>query len=290
MTSGESPAPSEPAVATHALVTLARYPSHWALLSLPAALIASQLSGAIVHGVIASINGGDDTTSVIPMLAGVAGVAFGLMLLSWVLVLAAGLSPGPTLGLTSPRGVLHIRIEIWLAAAAGTFMLGPFADLLMSAMAELAPSSTMGNVPMLQDVARNNPIWLTWPFLALLPGIAEELYFRGLIQRSFARPVVGACVSAVAFAAFHLDPHHMIGVLPLGAFLSWVAIRHGTAVTMFAHIANNTVALLSARSATLDIGYGTDQPMPFAWIPFGLVIVALCVRVLRAGDASVRSD
>ena len=50
-------------------------------------------------------------------------------------------------------------------------------------------------------------------------------------------------VSGTAFALFHVDPVHVVGVLPLGLFLSWVAQRSNTSVTIFAHVANNSIAL-----------------------------------------------
>jgi len=275
-----------PAAPAHGLGGPERFAASWALLALPVAFITSQLAGAVAGSVAETLVGTDAPGSAVPLLAGVAGGHGTLLLLVFVAVIAARLPVLHTLGLQSLAGLGRVRPDIWVLAAVGTFMLGPLADTLMSAMERWAPGSTLGSVPMLQEIARDNPVWLTWPFLALLPGLAEELFFRGLLQRSFARPAVGAAVSAVAFALFHVDPHHVVGVLPLGVFLAWVALRHGTAVAIAAHVANNTVALLSARSATLDVGYGTEQPMPLEWLPVSLLIVALCARVLQRAPAA----
>lgn len=280
MTDSNPPAGPSPPAPLHGLSAPLRFPWGWALMALPVAFVASQLVGAVARGIAETVVGAAPPESVLPLLAGVAGGHGTLLLLVWILVTAVRLPRLPTLGLVPREKLAAIRIEVWAAAAVGTFMLGPLADTLMSLMERWAPSSTLGSVPMLQEVARDNPMWLTWPFLALVPGLAEELFFRGLLQRSFARPAVGAVVSAVAFAAFHVDPHHVVGVLPLGAFLAWIAMHHGTSVAIAAHVANNSVALLSARNATLDVGYGTDQPMPLTWLPISLWVVVLCARVL----------
>jgi membrane protease YdiL (CAAX protease family) len=151
------------------------------------------------------------------------------------------------------------------------------ADTLMQAMAVYAPDSTFNVLEGLHGLARSQPVWLLWPALALLPGVSEELLFRGLLLRSFTAPAIGVLASGVAFALFHVDPRHIAGVLPLGLFLSWVASRSSTSVTIFAHIANNTMALVATHVAALDVGYGTERPMPEPWLPVSLGLFALCV-------------
>jgi membrane protease YdiL (CAAX protease family) len=113
--------------------------------------------------------------------------------------------------------------------------------------------------------------------LALLPGFGEELLFRGLLLRSFSTRSIGVVASGVGFALFHVDPHHIAGVLPLGLFLSWVASRSSTSVTIVAHVVNNTMALVATHVTALDVGYGTERAMPSSWLPVSLGVFALCV-------------
>lgn len=244
------------------------------LWALPVALLGAQLLGRMLAGVAVWLLG-PGPGELVAVLAGVAGGGLCLVLLSLLLPTGAHVPLGRALRLRPARP------QVLLAAAVGTFMLGPTGDFLMSLMAEFAPAQTQGNVPRLQALARTQPLWLLWPFFALLPGIAEELFFRGLIQNAFARPRVGLWVSGLTFSAFHLDPHHIAGVLPLGIFLAWVGMHHGTLVTIFAHVANNTVALLSARSAELDVGYGTGRAMPAHWLPLSLLVVLFAAWSLR---------
>jgi membrane protease YdiL (CAAX protease family) len=150
----------------------------------------------------------------------------------------------------------------------------------MRAMESLLPDISLGVVPMLHQIIKQLSPLLAWPVFALLPGIAEELMFRGLLQNAARRRNLGIAVSGLGFAAFHLDPHHIAGVLPLGFFLAWVGARCGTLVTIVAHIANNTLAIVAVHSEALDVGYGTSEPMPWSWLPVSLALCALAARVI----------
>jgi uncharacterized protein len=62
--------------------------------------------------------------------------------------------------------------------------------------------------------------------MALLPGIAEELIFRGGIQNLFTRwfknPVTAILLSAVVFSLFHFEYSDFLGRVFLGAVIGWV--------------------------------------------------------------------
>jgi membrane protease YdiL (CAAX protease family) len=151
---------------------------------------------------------------------------------------------------------------------------------MMRAMERALPGMTLGVVPLLNEVVAATPLLLAWPVFALMPGLSEELLFRGLLQRAAGRGAFAIGVSAVGFALFHVDPHHVAGVLPLGLFLAWVAARAGTLVTIFAHVVNNTAAIFAVRSETFDVGYGTEAPMPPSWVAVGLVLTVAAAWVI----------
>ena len=68
-------------------------------------------------------------------------------------------------------------------------------------------------------------------FIAVVPGIVEELLFRGYIQRRLLerwRPAVAIGVSSVLFALVHVMPHTIVAVLPLGIWLGVVAWKSGS--------------------------------------------------------------
>jgi membrane protease YdiL (CAAX protease family) len=182
-------------------------------------------------------------------------------------------------------GLRRAPLRVFVAAGLGTVLLGPIGDVCMTTLSQLFPKFSLGVVPALHDIAQGFAWPLLWPAFALLPGLAEELLFRGVLQRAIVRPGLAVLVSGLGFALFHVDPVHVVGVLPLGLFLAWVAQRSGTSVTIFAHVLNNSVAIATIQSATLDVGYGTDRPLPFAWVVASLCGVFLAARVIMRETA-----
>ncbi|HRY83867.1 MAG TPA: ABC transporter permease subunit/CPBP intramembrane protease [Candidatus Cloacimonadota bacterium] len=90
------------------------------------------------------------------------------------------------------------------------------------------------------------PLWQQIIIIAVLPGICEEILFRGFMVRFYEAhgTKVALVVSAVLFAAFHLDPFRFLPVLVLGLLLSWLTLRSGSIYnSMFSHALNNGFAL-----------------------------------------------
>lgn len=100
--------------------------------------------------------------------------------------------------------------------------------------------------------------------VAVLPGVAEELLFRGYVQTRLCqrwRPMVAIGVSACIFSLAHLDPIHALGVLPLGIWLGLIAWRADSLWPAIAcHVVNNAVAVLAAKyqdGALLGVPWNT---------------------------------
>ena len=88
--------------------------------------------------------------------------------------------------------------------------------------------------------------------LAVLPGVAEELIFRGLLFAVLARvggPRIAIAGSALAFGLVHIDPHHIFIASLLGLQLGALRSLHGLPVAVLAHVANNAF-LLTMRFLT----------------------------------------
>jgi membrane protease YdiL (CAAX protease family) len=182
--------------------------------------------------------------------------------------------------LSRALGIRAAPPSAYVLAMVGTVALGPTGDWLMRLAAELYPQATLGVVPMLNDLVRAMPLFVVWPAFALLPGISEELAFRGLLQNAGGPLRLRLALSAILFALFHVDPHHVVGVLPLGLFFAWVASRYGTLVTVGAHVANNTIAIAMARA-----GQDSDQVVPFSWVAASWLVVLACAIALSRGPA-----
>jgi membrane protease YdiL (CAAX protease family) len=263
------PAPPLDALDPRALVVRPRRVSlRAALFSLLAGFILAQLAGKLVGELARAITHASSSMTAGVVVPSMLASELALLLVALVVPLSAALPLREALGLETARPA------VFVAAGIGTIMLGPLGDFLMGVLTRLLPDFTLGVVPTLHELAQRLPgIWL-WPTFALLPGLAEELLFRGVLQRSLRAPTASVVVSGCAFALFHADPVHVVGVLPLGLFLAWAAARSGTLVTIFAHVLNNTLALVAIQSEALDVGYGSERPMPITWLIFSLGVFA----------------
>ena len=81
----------------------------------------------------------------------------------------------------------------------------------------------------------------------IVPPI-EELIFRGGMWSLSARilsPKWTWIATSVLFAAVHMDPLHIIGLLPLSFFLGWLRLKTGNInASVLAHTINNAVGCL----------------------------------------------
>ena len=166
----------------------------------------------------------------------------------------------------------------FVAAPIGILALGPTSDGLRQLMQTYLPNFTVGALEGLDQLARSGPIWAIVPLMALVPGFSEELMFRGMFQRSIRRPMLALVLSGVLFAAYHMDPHHVVAVLPLGLYLAWLGYRTDSVlVPMVAHVANNAAAVIGSR---YFVEPGVEQePTEWWWIPAGWLIAAAAIAV-----------
>jgi sodium transport system permease protein len=92
------------------------------------------------------------------------------------------------------------------------------------------------------------PLVLTLLLVAVLPGICEELLFRGfLLQglRSRCSPWCAIVAAGILFGAFHVDPYRFVPVSLLGILFGYLVLKTGSILTaMVAHATNNSIAIL----------------------------------------------
>lgn len=92
-------------------------------------------------------------------------------------------------------------------------------------------------------------MWKLFLIIAVTPGICEEIMFRGFLMRFFEDKgkTTAVVISALLFAAFHLDPFRFIPVFILGLLLGYLTIRSGSVInSMISHTLNNGLALVVA--------------------------------------------
>lgn len=243
-----------------------------------AALMGSCLASVVIAALFAARGAPSLQQAAASAPAMLGGIAASSVLLGGAAALTPAVARVP---LPPALGLGPARWPLYLAAPVGTLALSPVSDLLMQLMAKVAPDLTLGGLEALVRLSQEQPLWLLLPFVALLPGVGEELFFRGMLQRAFGRGAVAITVSALAFSFIHVDPHHVAGVLPLGFFFAWVAARAGsTWPTIVCHVVNNAAATIAPRFSALEVGYGTDRPMPWQAAVVGVAVAAVAALVI----------
>jgi len=94
--------------------------------------------------------------------------------------------------------------------------------------------------------------------IAILPGIGEELIFRGILQKQvgliFKNPVVGIWIAAFIFSAIHLQFEGFLPRMVLGAVLGYLYYWTGNLwVSMIAHGFNNGIQVALIYFTGMDI-------------------------------------
>jgi len=122
--------------------------------------------------------------------------------------------------------------------------------------------------------------------VAVVPGLIEELMFRGYVQTRLAErwhPLLAITVTALMFSVIHLDPIHMLGVVPLGLWLGAVAWRADSVIpAMLCHAANNALAVAATKYGqmqTLDIAL---DPMTAGALAISLPAFLFSLYIFRS--------
>jgi len=118
---------------------------------------------------------------------------------------------------------------------------------------------------------------------AVLPGICEELLFRGAIFGVLQRKGNGKAIiiSAALFAGYHLNPWNLLPIFALGLLLGVLRARTGSILPgMIAHISVNAMAFTISYLArgTSDEGF----PMRFVVI-LGVLFFLAFAEFIRGG-------
>ena len=128
----------------------------------------------------------------------------------------------------------------------------------LSMLYQIAISPYVTEVPTLaglDDYLSNWSIWVQFFFLALTPGICEEVLFRGFALRSLEKTLGSKwaiLITAFAFAIVHLDFVRLIPTFALGLAFGVVAVKTGSILpSILLHVLNNSIALFAPESFML---------------------------------------
>ena len=201
--------------------------------------------------------------------------------------LAAKFSPRPfseRLALRSGRQ----PIWTWPVFAVATPVIGIVSSSLLSlVMDESENMKSMQKYFLTKDSSFMPTVFL---MVAVLPGFCEEVLFRGYVQSRLLKRLPAAAaiaISTLLFSAAHLDPKHVLAVIPLGAWLGIVAWRTGTIwPSIFGHMLNNALAVWITRQSggdEMDVEFSAQLLGVYALCGAAL-IVAIYALVRFGGE------
>ncbi len=116
--------------------------------------------------------------------------------------------------------------------------------------------------------------------IGLLPGVCEELMFRGFITRFFenGKTWIPIIISALLFAIYHLDPFRLLSTFLLGIYMGFLLYKTKSIfIPILAHALNNSIAVLFTRAdqiPALQILVGENGEINNYLIPIAFAIVA----------------
>jgi membrane protease YdiL (CAAX protease family) len=95
------------------------------------------------------------------------------------------------------------------------------------------------------------PFWQLLPMMTLLPGICEEIAFRGVLLHSLRRhysPVMAVLIAGLVFGLFHFSLFRLAPTAYLGVVLGIVTVLSGSIYPAMAwHALNNALGLAAGH-------------------------------------------
>ena len=136
---------------------------------------------------------------------------------------------------------------------------------------------------MFREIMSGNPVAKAIALVIIAP-VAEEMLFRGLIFREFARrysirhAIFG---SAALFALFHLNPWQAVVAFPIGVLAAWLVLRTGSIIPgILLHAALNfTSAFLFIPVGTL-FGQSEDEMFALTHLPWPMLAIGGVATVI----------
>lgn len=176
-----------------------------------------------------------------------------------------------------------VSTSVFLIAIIGTLGLSLPVDLLATALFGKA-SDHLSQLH--QAIHTPSGIYSLFPYLliGIIPGICEELLFRGYIQSRLLKryPVyLAIAIPTLSFSLIHFDPMHIFMTLLPAIWLAYIAYKTGSVWTsIFAHILNNSVSVFFTRLMPNADASSVDAPL-YQIVFFGLCSIILIIAAIK---------
>lgn len=195
--------------------------------------------------------------------------------------------------LHSSRWIDYLRIRpvdirLFLLALVGVVGLQPVAQWLAEVnrqipLPEVVRVMEQSQLEMIRRVFESDlGLVFTLTMLSLVPGICEEVLFRGYAQRQFERavgPAGGILLAGGLFGLYHLRPSQLLPLVVLGVYMAYLVWRTGSLLpAMAVHIAHNGLAVVGARYVEAHPEYSLEvlEQTSMPWYAVGAGFVILC--------------
>lgn len=179
-----------------------------------------------------------------------------------------------TLRLTAPKSLLAI-----LGAALTAPLTVAVAGLIGTLASQAIPGSKAFSKIMAQVMGLDSEsVWLLLLVLGVLPGICEELLFRGVILSCLPRNYSDKrriLVVGTLFGAFHMSLVRFAPTALLGYVLTWLALRGSIIPCMVLHACHNMLSVMVA------LHYKDGSP-PLSVLVAALLSGAVGIFLLRS--------
>jgi sodium transport system permease protein len=219
---------------------------------------------------IVSVNQNEGTDIRVQLAINLLGIFFGGTLL---MLRKYRLDPKVALALRPVQPV--VWLAVLLGAPAGLLTgIGVFrlANLVIPVPQKMMEGFSQALVP--GDI----PFWQLLLMLTILPGIFEELAFRGMLLHGLSRrlhPAGVALAVGIAFGMFHVSLFRLVPTAYLGVLFATVTLLTGSIFpAMLWHALNNAMGILAGKS---------EVPMydlPPALYLASAAVLALCLWIL----------
>lgn len=136
----------------------------------------------------------------------------------------------------------------------------------------------------------NSPLvfFINFLLIAILPGIGEELIFRGIVQKHIGgwlkNPVLAIWIAAFIFSAIHMQFEGFLPRIVLGAILGY--LYHWTKnlwVPIIAHAFNNGLQVILIYALEMDVTEFEEQGIEqLQWwmIPISVLVMYFIYRLI----------
>ena len=216
-----------------------------------------------------NIGGGIDSRLLIVINMSVFGAA------AWLMIARYRLPVRETLSLRKPPPAAWLGVLI--GAPAGLVLADGVVRLASLAM----PIPEEWIEAMAEAFGADIPAWQALVCFAILPGIFEEIAFRGALLhglKSRLKPAQLVLVAGIAFGFFHVDLFRIPATSLLGVLLVIAVLRSGSIYPAMAwHALHNALALGSARIEQIQL---PDQPTWWHYL-LALAAILLAFRLMH---------